>query len=160
MSSIHNKWQQNSILLDFYCFPHLTDIRNPSVIMCVTHSSCWATGVCGIVRAACVVGGLTHGALRPFLLLIHRHFGDRSEQKTQSKSWAYRQNPQSGIWPANLGVMTLKRRRIRGSRLYCPFPAHSSEVQLSILCNNEISTWAYESSQLLPPCHRRYIPVL
>lgn len=30
--------------------------------MSVTHSSCRATGVCGVVRAARVVGGLTHGA--------------------------------------------------------------------------------------------------
>lgn len=35
-------------------------------------------------------------------------------------------------------------------------PPDSSEVQT--LCYNEISTWAYESSQLLPPCHCRYIP--
>lgn len=38
------------------------------------------------------------------------------------------------------------KRRIGGSKLYCLFP-HPSEVQT--LCYNEISTWAYESSQLL-----------
>lgn len=72
------------ILLVFHCFPNLTDMHDNPVLMCVTHSSCWATGVCGVVRATCVVGGLTHGAYWPFLLLIRRHFGGRSKQKTQS----------------------------------------------------------------------------
>lgn len=64
--------------------------ENP-VLMCVTHSSCWATGGSGVVWASCVVGGLTHGAYRPFLLIIRRHFGDRSKQKIQNMPRAYKQ---------------------------------------------------------------------
>lgn len=48
-----------------------------------------------------------------------------------------------------------KNSTMRGSRLYSVFPKHSSEVQT---LNNEISTWAKESSQLLPPCHCDCIP--
>lgn len=50
-----------------------------------------------------------------------------------------------------------KRRRIGGSRLYCPPPPPPIIPLKFKLCSNEISTWAYEPSQLLPPCHCRYI---
>lgn len=79
------------ILLVFYYFPNLAVVHDYPVFRCVTHSSCWATGVCGEVQAACVVGGLTHGAYWPFLLIIRWHFGDRSKQKTQNMPRAYRQ---------------------------------------------------------------------
>lgn len=113
------------ILLAFHYFLNFTKMHDNPVLMCVTHSSSWATGVCSVVRAACVVGGLTHGAYRPFLLLTRRHFGDRSKQNTQSMSKSYRQIIGQkyilSIWPREK-------------------EENSSEAQN--LCYNEISTWA------------------
>lgn len=51
----------------------------------VTHSSGGAFSV-GVVWTARVVRGLTHGAQRPFHLLTHWYFGDRSEAKRRNIS--------------------------------------------------------------------------
>lgn len=102
---------------------------------CITHSSRWATGVCGIVRAACVVGGLTHGAYRPFLLLIRRHFGGRSKEKTQSMPRAYQQilsrKYRQPIYCMSNDLN--ERRRIGGSRLYCLPPIIPPKFKLYIM---------------------------
>lgn len=95
------------------------------MIPVITYSSCWTVGAVG---DRCVVGGLAHGADRPFLLLIRWHFGGSSKQQDM-KTNLPSVNTVCTVSNSFSGSRSQKTGKLGGHGVNAQLPSHSSEVK-------------------------------